>query len=108
MFIKRPTLLNSYSEVTKLIKTINDKKIGLILNGDDWEYPFMALMSGTEHHISHVDVNNISNTIKSKNENHNLILEVNSSSKITIVINHREFKRIWSDNQLSLYQLIED
>jgi hypothetical protein len=100
-FMNRPKLLNSY-------KAVNGKNIGLIISGDEWEYPLFPLLNGNSTTIHHVEVHNQSSFLESKLSNHDFIIEINQPTKREMLIRNKKFTRIWFDNNISLYQHIDD
>lgn len=106
-FINRPKLSNSYIAVTDIIKNLDNKNIGLIISGDEWEYPLFPLLNGHGTSIYHIEVHNQSSFIESKLSNPELMLEINQPTKKEILIRNRKFTRIWFDNNISLYQHID-
>ena len=101
-FMNRPKLLNSYKAVIDKIENLNEKNIGLIISGDEWEYPLFPLLNGNNISIHHVEVRNQSGFLDSKLNNQNLILEINQPTKKEILIRSKKFTRIWFDNNISL------
>lgn len=106
-FMNRPKLLNSYKGVTEEIIKSNEKNIGLIISGDEWEYPLFPFLHEKEIKINHIEVRNDSALITTKTNSENLILEINQSPKNELLINNKKFIRIWSENNISLYQFID-
>jgi hypothetical protein len=62
-FEGRPELREPYVEASNLITSLGCSRIGLVLGGDDWEYPFWTLLKRNNPEsvrIEHVGVNDIS------------------------------------------------
>jgi len=107
-FINRPKLWNNYETVIDKIENLNKKNIGLIISGDEWEYPLFPLLNGNNISIHHIEVRNQSAFLESKLSNQDLILEINQPTKKEMLIRNRKFTRIWFDNNMSLYQYLDD
>ncbi|MBP0020944.1 MAG: glycosyltransferase family 39 protein [Cyanobacteria bacterium SBLK] len=74
-FNTRFDLKADYSQAVQLLKQQKCYNVGLILQGDYWEYPFWILLRSQSKlpiHIQHIHVNNISATTRS-NVNHHSI-----------------------------------
>jgi hypothetical protein len=64
-FANRPSLYEPYDRAARFLSSTQCPDIGLVLGGDDWEYPFWTLLDDYERHpfrIEHVNVRNISMT----------------------------------------------
>ena len=62
-FCNRPNLKDPYIRAIDYVKSKGCSNIGIILGGDNWEYPFFALLQKSNpqgFRIEHVNVNNIS------------------------------------------------
>ena len=62
-FRNRPSIAGPYTESVEYISNLGCSDIGLIMGGDDWEYPFWVLLdekSKEAFHIEHINVTNIS------------------------------------------------
>lgn len=61
-FTNNPKIEPSYSAAADTINNLDCSQIGLVLNGDDWEYPFW-IMTGASNgsiRLEHIGVDNIS------------------------------------------------
>lgn len=58
-FNNRPNIEKSYLEGVSLIKKSKCNRIGLNINGDDYEYPIWALLKEQKPVIQHYPVDNI-------------------------------------------------
>jgi hypothetical protein len=68
-FTSRPDLWRSYVFASRLIKASGATNIGLKFDGDDWEYPLLALIKTDPRdkpRIEHINVNNQSGMISLK------------------------------------------
>ena len=62
-FTNRPSLYAPYLRATEFISSSQCSQVGLMIGGDDWEYPFWALLgehAGRKIRLEHVTVANIS------------------------------------------------
>lgn len=57
-FATRPDLYDEYLMVNKQIVKFNNKNIGLIIGGDDWEYPLFSEIYSKDIHPIHINVTN--------------------------------------------------
>jgi hypothetical protein len=83
-FINRPDLMESYVTTSQEIVKNDPEKIGLIIRGDDWEYPFWILTDALNKgiQIHHTQVKNISSTLEKADKQYDLILTVNNTQNI--------------------------
>lgn len=83
-FKNRPELMEAYIVVSKEIIKNNPKKIGLIIGGDDWEYPLWVLTNALKKgiQIRHTQVNNISSILEDPHDEYDLILTINNKQNV--------------------------
>jgi hypothetical protein len=86
---------------------INEKNIGLIISGDEWEYPLFPLLHESKIKINHIAVRTDSAFLNTKTNNVNLIIEINQPTKKEILFNNKKFVKVWSESNISLYQFID-
>jgi hypothetical protein len=106
-FMNRPKLWSSYKNLSEEIIKINEKNIGLIISGDEWEYPLFPLLHESKIKINHIAVQNDSAFLNTKTNNVNLIIEINQPTKKEILFNNKKFVKVWSESNISLYQFID-
>jgi len=60
--VNRADLIKPYGAVVRFVKERRFRKIGLFMTGDDWEYPFWALLGAPESavRLEHVGVTDVS------------------------------------------------
>ena len=75
--------------ISKKIVENSPEKIGLIIGGDDWEYPLWILTDALNRgiQIHHTQVKNISSMLGKANEQYDLILRVNNEQNIMQLTN---------------------
>jgi hypothetical protein len=105
--MNRPKLWSSYKNLSEEIIKINEKNIGLIISGDEWEYPLFPLLHESKIKINHIAVQNDSAFLNTKTNNVNLIIEINQPTKKEILFNNKKFVKVWSESNISLYQFID-
>ena len=109
-FCNRPNLKDPYIGVVDYVKSNGCSKIGIILGGDDWEYPFFALLQKSNpqgFRIEHINVNNIS---KVKYNTHHFdsfdpcaIISVRSSDENEVVNKNVVYIKKWSSDPVSVF-----
>ena len=102
-FINRPKIYDSYTNAAVFIRNTNEKQIGLIITGDEWEYPLFALLQSPSIRIIHLDVANESSRYSESNQDINLIVTINKLKRESLVINKKEYYRAWTDGNMSIY-----
>ncbi|MBU3604124.1 glycosyltransferase family 39 protein [Polynucleobacter sp. AP-Kaivos-20-H2] len=101
-FINRPRLFESFTKAVEIIKSSGAKNVGLIIQGDEWEYPIFALLQGTSIHLHNVKVENISKTLNNETIQQDLILDINSKRKVE-ALDGQMYRKIWGDENLSIH-----
>ena len=98
-----PALKDPYTEAVQFIKSKGYSDVGIILDGDDWEYPFFVLLQKNTtqvFRIEHVDVNNISSVkygVYPFNDfNPSAIISLKSSQKDRIINKDTVYVKEWS------------
>jgi len=98
-----PGLKDPYMGAVQFIKSKGCLDIGIILDEDDWEYPFFVLLQKNTTHmfrIEHVDVNNISSVkygVYPFNDfNPSAIISLKYGQKDTIVNKDTVYVKEWS------------
>lgn len=104
-FINRPKVYDSYTNVAAFIRHTNERKIGLIITGDEWEYPLFALLENSHVRIIHLDVDNDSSMYSESDQGINLIIAINKPKRESWVINNKEYYRAWTNGNISAYRL---
>lgn len=86
-FINRNAIINNYKEICHTIIKSNKRKIGLVLEGDTWEYPIWKILKNQDYnfemrHIHIKDSNNRTINIKEDNFNPDIILFIKDNGAI--------------------------
>jgi len=68
-FVRRPDLYQKYKIITEIIKENKCNKIGIIISGDNWEYPLWKFIKKdfNDYKIFHINVENSSRFSKYNN-----------------------------------------
>lgn len=111
-FIKRPTLETPYHDAVQKVAGMKCTNIGLLIYGDDWEYPIWILSEkkfGSVVRLEHVNVTNASKRKMQSNDPGNefipcaiFSLDPNSAPEITVV--GRPYRREWSSSPVTIYR----
>jgi 4-amino-4-deoxy-L-arabinose transferase-like glycosyltransferase len=83
-FTSRPDLWRSYVFASRLIKASGATNIGLKFDGDDWEYPLLALIKAEPRdkpRIEHINVDNQSGKISSKDFKPDLLVIIGEGGR---------------------------
>ena len=109
-FTSRPSLADSYKEAVQIISELHCSDIGLIIGGDDWEYPLWVLLREKTNEIirlEHVNVTNISQQKYDKNHIDTLspcaIFAINADPLRQVSIGDVNYLRKWSYDSVSVY-----
>lgn len=105
-FVDRPRLLAPYCEAVTWVVSNDFRRLGLIVGGDDYEYPFWVLLRRAcqgEFRIEHVGVRNGSQALKKElYQPEAIIATVNQPD--TIEVDGREYTRVWARGSLSVFR----
>ena len=107
-FVTRPYLQDSYLKAVEQLSQLNCKTVGLILNGDDWEYPIWQLSKerGLDIDFHHVLVKNPS--ISNENGQNQLpvcaLLNLSDGDQWSHPGYYSDFTRTWKSGSIGLYQ----
>lgn len=106
-FRKNPDLFLSYKLIAKEISENKCEKLGLIINGNDWEYPIWILLKNQlsfPFTLRHVNVNNISSKyIKELEQNLCGLIVIEENQKEKITVNKNEYRNVKRDKNVSYY-----
>jgi len=92
-------LYEEYKATTENISKSNYKNIGLILGGDDWEYPLFSQFYGRKINPIHINVSNITKDIPLKVNNIDCIVSTTLNDTV-IKFNGKRFYNQNSDNKI--------
>lgn len=109
-FNNRPSLAEPYIGSVKFLSNTQCSDIGLVLGGDDWEYPFWVLLGEDGKRtvrLEHVNVTNISQVISSEYPFNNftpcaVIVVINNPAN-EVRIGDVTYFRKWSSNPVSVF-----
>lgn len=103
-FANRLELYPEYENIVSILSNYKNKKIGLILNVDDWEYPLFSRLGQNKLSPKHIDVKNISNIIPSENEDFEFIVST-KSNETSIEFDGKIYINLTSENtEIWLYR----
>jgi len=101
-FANQPQLYNDYVDVQK--KLVNAKTIGLMISLDTWEYPFYIKYLNKKIIPIHINVENYTKTIQTKNFQPDYIIS-NTQKAAYLYFKGRKYINICLKNKtLSLYK----
>jgi hypothetical protein len=96
-FINNPDLFNEYRKTKIQMNIFDVKNVGLILNGDDFEYPLFYDNYTKNRKLTHIKVNNYSSNIQSKIDTIDCILSTTQNKKY-LYYNNLKYRNISIQN----------
>lgn len=109
-FSNRPDLTNSYIAATDFLKSQKCPDIGLLLRGNDFEYPFWVLLQRNSDQRFHVENINVKNRSKIKynvypfnNFNPCVIVSLDSRQDTEIAKQEGIYTKKWSQGPVNVY-----
>ncbi|MDM0081330.1 hypothetical protein QTI17_12055 [Variovorax sp. J31P179] len=111
-FAKRPDLYLKYVEAAQRLRDQGCRKIGLMLQGDDWEYPLWVLVTGarpSDIRIEHIEVMNVSQRYQDRTSDDGAapcaIVHMDSRRPEEIARAAETYRLTWASEPVNLYAL---
>lgn len=111
-FIKRPTLKSPYYNALQVLAGMSCSDVGLIIGGDDWEYPVWVLLKekmGDAARLEHVNVANVSKRKYQQGGGSGefvpcAIFNLDPNPTPKIFVRGQSYFREWSDGPVNIYK----
>jgi hypothetical protein len=109
-FKNRPTLADPYIKSAHILADMHCSDVGLLLGGDDWEYPLWMLLrekATSSIYVEHINVSNVSH--QKHNVNHLdetdacAIFAVSADLPDTISVGNSVYSQRWSSDSVGVY-----
>lgn len=111
-FSKRRELEAPYQEATDVISRMKCTDVGLLIGGDDWEYPLWVLLNEKMNgkiHIEHVNVMNVSKKIHQVRGNNEFtpcaIFNLDPHPQSTISVTGRAYSKEWFSGTVNIFKV---
>ncbi|MDM0081991.1 glycosyltransferase family 39 protein [Variovorax sp. J31P179] len=110
-FFKNPSVESPYGAAAQAIAEMQCRDVGLMIGGDDWEYPLWVMLKekiGPDLRLEHVNVTNVSRK-KLAHQAGDVgfepcaIFVVNPAPENSIVVSGRGFIRRWNSGAVNVY-----
>jgi 4-amino-4-deoxy-L-arabinose transferase-like glycosyltransferase len=108
-FTSRPSLFEPYKEAVQIISELHGSDIGLIIGGNDWEYPLWVLLREKTNKIIRLEHVNVTNISQKYDKNHIdtlsqcAIFAINVDPLRQVSIGDVNYLRKWSYDSVSVY-----
>ena len=110
-FLERPDRQAPYDAAVQVIGDMQCRDVGLMIGGDDWEYPLWVMLKekiGADLRLEHLNVTNVSASKRAAQASDRSIVPcaifvLNAAPKNSIVVDGRSFSRRWNAEAVSVY-----
>lgn len=106
-FANRPDLEPSYTQGIEVVRQRGCSSVGLVLGGNDWEYPFWALLHNTETpaRLEHLEVHNFTRVLTTLTDANFHPCAVIAIGVFDEELLHKEtrYQRAYADPRVSVY-----
>ena len=108
-FANRRELASSYLETARFLRSRSCRRLGLVIGGNDWEYPLWPLLEDEEEtfRIRHVRVRNPTRHAGAETSLEGepcAIVAVAQPSQDVIPYDGRDFRRVWHRESLQVFE----
>jgi hypothetical protein len=103
-FASNPALFDPYMQASRVLRDSGCAKVGLVLGGNDWEYPLWALTNTSTRKISfeHVKVPNASAKLRTRMEPPCAIFQTLNPQPIEFMLDETKYHQVWSSEASSI------